>query len=200
MTTFRNDPDYRKLLKVYRACFQETHAQVMELHHQACKGPIDEDPKLVMMNALVSALVQAGIKFEKVGDRQGDPFNEEWGEGFFLVEDRFLVGTAFLQRLREDEIRVYLYDRSWTGIQVVLLNFLSEEPDWFSLDRSWPEPTFEEIFHESIDSLDEPDEYWLYMADPEAYDRLLDEELEDEELSCEENCAPKKNGKKNKAA
>jgi hypothetical protein len=130
-----------------------------------------------MMGGLFSALVRAGMKVERVGDFRDDPFDDALDEGFFLVEDRFLVGTAFLQHLSRSDIRVYLYDRSWTGIHVVLVSFESDKPAWFSLDKSWPEPTFEELIHEQIKDLDEPDEYWLYMSDPEAYDRRLDLDL-----------------------
>ena len=199
MTTFRNDPDYRKLLRVYRSCFQEIHEQVQKIDEQFLQGkPLNVDPKSYRMNALCSALVQAGIKFEKVGDYKDKPFSDESGEGFFLVEGKFLVGTAFLQLLSDDEIRVYLYDRSWTGMHVVLLNFQSEQPDWYSLDKSWPEPTFIETMRERVKDLDEPDEYWLYMSDPEAYDRRLDDDPEEKLTPKEYRALKKKKDKTDK--
>ncbi len=170
MIAFENDLDYRKILEVYDACFQDLHDNYL------LKG------KLYIMETLLSGFIQAGLQVEKVGYYIDHEFYEDTGEGFLLVEKRFLVGTAFLERLSESDILGYLHDREWTDIDVVLLSVESEKPAWFALDKSkcWP-ASWSDILCERVPDLDEPDEYWLYMEDPEPYEHLGEEEEDDYE-------------------
>jgi hypothetical protein len=153
MIAFENDLDYRKILEVYDACFQNLHDNFLL------------KSKLYIMETLLSGFIQAGLEVEKVGCTREMKFCEDSGEGFLLVENRFLVGTAFLERLSGSEILRYLNNCDWIDIDVVFLSVRSENPDWLALDKSLLLPaSWEDISWEDIPDLDEPDEYWLYMA------------------------------------
>jgi hypothetical protein len=162
---FENDLEYRKILEVYDACFQDLHDKFL------LKG------KLYIMETLLSGFIQAGLEVEKVGCTREMKFCEDSGDGFLLVEGKILVGTAFLDRLSGSEILRYLNNCDWTDIDVVFLSVRSENPEWLALDKSLLLPaSWEDISWEDIPDLDEPDEYWLYMASSKVSDPLAPEE------------------------
>jgi hypothetical protein len=112
------------------------------------------------METLFSGLIQAGLQVEQVGYFRDGEFNEERGEGFLLVENRFLVGTALLERLSDSDVQGYLYDHGWTDVDVVLLGVQCKKPAFLALDKSkcWP-ASWSVIFSEHVPDLDEPFEY-----------------------------------------
>ncbi len=122
MQTKNNEWQIRKLKEIYKSYFSPIRARSGE-------------GRPYMLRASFSILEHQGLAVEKIGAAPDKPFNLATGEGYLLLNEKYLIDVVRVKALDEHVARACRSQLAPGNYQLLIFNFGSSKPQWYPPDE-----------------------------------------------------------------